>query len=130
MILWEHQKLFKKNSADKITNFNPSRHALIIDCPSFGIDSSATVTFAEDRLSFRQSIQKDNQFVYYKKNGGLYFNENKSLNGFGDGGIIAILKGAPDLTSENIDFLWCWYKGESYLYSDNDMSKSFSCISG
>ena len=100
-----NQKLFKKNSADKITNFNPSRHALIIDCPSFGIDNSATVTFAKDRLSFRQSIQKDNQFVYYKKNGGLYFNENKSLNGFGDGGIIAILKGAPDLTSENIDFL-------------------------
>ena len=100
-----NQKLFKKNSADKITNFNPSRHALIIDCPSFGIDNSATVTFAKDGLSFRQSIQKDNQFVYYKKNGGLYFNENKSLNGFGDGGIIAILKGAPDLTSENIGFL-------------------------
>ncbi len=32
-------------------------------------------------------------------------NENGSGKGFGDGGIIAILKGAPTLTMEHIEFL-------------------------
>ena len=36
---------------------------------------------------------------------GLYFNENGSDKGFGDGGIIAILKGAPELTSDNLEFV-------------------------
>ena len=35
---------------------------------------------------------------------GLYFNEN-GKKGFGDGGIIAILKGAPDLTGSNLEFI-------------------------
>ena len=35
----------------------------------------------------------------------LYFNENGSDKGFGDGGIIAILKGAPELTSDNLEFI-------------------------
>jgi len=39
------------------------------------------------------------------KKGGLYFNENGSDKGFGNGGIIAILKGAPDLTSSNLEFV-------------------------
>ena len=44
-------------------------------------------------------------FFYDEKKGGLYFNENGSDKGFGDGGIIAILKGAPDLTSDNLEFI-------------------------
>ena len=39
------------------------------------------------------------------KKGGLYFKENGADNGFGEGGIIDILKGAPDLTSENLEFV-------------------------
>ncbi len=35
--------------------------------------------------------------------GDLYFNKNASDKGFGDGDIIAILKGAPDLTAENLE---------------------------
>ena len=39
------------------------------------------------------------------KKGELYFNENGSNKGFGDGGIIAILKDAADLTTENLEFI-------------------------
>ena len=44
-------------------------------------------------------------FLYDQKKGGFYFNENGADKGFGDGGIIAILKGAPDLTSGNLEFI-------------------------
>ena len=62
-----NKKLFKKNSADKITNFNPSRHALIIDCPSFGIDSSATVTFAKDRYHSGSQSRKTTNLSTIRK---------------------------------------------------------------
>ena len=48
--------------------------------------------------------KQDFDFLYDHKKGGLYFNENGADKGFGDGGIIAILKGAPDLTINNLDF--------------------------
>ena len=44
-------------------------------------------------------------FLYNQKKGGLYFNENGENKGFGEGGIIAILKGAPDLSSSNHAFI-------------------------
>ena len=49
--------------------------------------------------------KQDFDFLYDEKKGGLYFNENGSDKGFGDGGIIAILKGAPELTASNLDFI-------------------------
>ena len=49
--------------------------------------------------------KQDFDFLYDQKKGGLYFNENDSNKDFGDGGIITILKGNPDLTSNNLDFI-------------------------
>ena len=53
----------------------------------------------------KKLAKKDFDFIYDQKKGGLFFNENGPAKGFGDGGIIAILKGAPDLTKINIDFI-------------------------
>ena len=46
-------------------------------------------------------------FLSDQKKGGLYFNENVSGSGnvFGDGGIIAILIWAPELTASNLEFV-------------------------
>ena len=49
--------------------------------------------------------KQDFDFLHNQKKGGLYFNENGADKGFGDGGIIAILKGAPDLSESNLSFL-------------------------
>ena len=49
--------------------------------------------------------RKNYDFLYDQKKGGLYFNENGSDKGFGNGGIIAILKGAPNLTDDNLEFI-------------------------
>ena len=97
---------FNKKSADKITNFNPSTDTLEIDTDSFGIDSSATFASGKNKKEIKKKLAKqDFDFLYDQKKGGLYFNENGSDKGFGEGGIIAILKGAPDLTSDNLDFI-------------------------
>ena len=97
---------FKKQTADKITNFNPSTDTLEIDTDSFGIDSSATFATGKNKRFVKKKLAKqDFDFLYDEKKGGLYFNENGSDKGFGDGGIVAILKGAPDLTSGNLEFI-------------------------
>ncbi len=97
---------FNKKSADKITNFNPSIDTLEIDTDSFGIDSSATFATGKNKKTVKKKLAKqDFDFLYDEKQGGLYFNENGADKGFGDGGIIAILKGAPDLTSRNLEFV-------------------------
>ena len=97
---------FNKKSADKITNFNPSVDTLEIDTDSFGIDSSATFAVGKNMKAVKKKLaNKDFDFLYDEKKGGLYFNENGADKGFGDGGIIAILKGAPDLTASNLEFI-------------------------
>jgi hypothetical protein len=97
---------FNNKSADKITNFNPSTDTLEIDTDSFGIDSSATFTSGKNKKTVEKKLAKQNfDFLYDEKKGGFYFNENGSDKGFGDGGIIAILKGAPNLTTSNFDFI-------------------------
>ncbi len=97
---------FNKKSADKITNFNPSTDTLEIDTDSFGIDSSATFATGKNKKKVKKQLAKlDVDFLYDQKKGGLYFNENEANKGFGDGGLIAILKGAPDMTSSNLEFI-------------------------
>jgi hypothetical protein len=96
---------FNKKSADKITNFNPSTDTLEIETASFGIDSSATFAAGKNKREVKKLAKQDFDFLYDEKKGGLYFNENGADKGFGDGGIIAILKGAPDLTSSNLEFI-------------------------
>ena len=99
-------KKFNKKSSDKITNFNPSTDTLEIDTDSFGIDSSATFSSGKNKKIVKKKLAKqDFDFLYDEKKGGLYFNENGAEKGFGEGGIIAILKGSPELTSGNLEFI-------------------------
>ena len=102
----KHPNKFNRKSADKITNFNPSTDTLEIDIDSFSIDSSATLASGKNKKTVKKVLAKqDFDFIYDEKKGGLYFNENGANKGFGDGGIIAILKGAPGLTSGNLEFI-------------------------
>jgi len=99
-------KKYKNKFADKITDFNPSTDTLEIDTNSFGIDSSATFAAGNNKKAVKKKLAKqDFDFLYDQKKGGLYFNENGSDKGFGNSGLIAILKGAPNLTASNLDFI-------------------------
>ena len=90
---------------DLITNFNPPSSVLEVDADSFGIDGFPTFGVGKRKKIVKKLSRFDIDFLYDQKKGGLYFNENGAGKGFGDGGIIAILKGAPDLTSDNLEFL-------------------------
>ena len=97
---------FTNKSADKITNFNASTDVIKIDTDSFGIKVSGTFASGKNkRAVMRKLARQDFDFLYDEQKGGLYFNENGADKGFGDGGIIAILKGVPDLTKGNLDFI-------------------------
>ena len=90
----------------RVQSFEPSTHTLEIDADSFGIDSSATFAAGKNKKTVKKNLAKqDFEFLYDEKKGGLYFNENGVDKGFGDGGIIAILKGAPDLSFGNLEFV-------------------------
>ena len=91
---------------DKITFFDPSKDKLEIDTDSFGIERNSSFAAGKNKRAVKKQLaKKDVDFLYDQKKGGLYFNENGSDKGFGEGGIIAILKGAPDLTTSNVDFI-------------------------
>ena len=96
---------FKIKAIDKITNFDSEIDTLEIDKDGFGVDSAATFAAAKNKKAIKKLAKEDFDFLYDQKKGGLYFNENGADKGFGDGGLIAILKGAPDLTSDNLEFL-------------------------
>ena len=97
---------YSKNNADLITNISPLSFKLEIDSGSFGVDISATFAAGKNKKTVKKKLAKqDFDFLYDQKKGGLYFNENGSDRGFGDGGIIAILKGAPDLNSDNLELI-------------------------
>ena len=97
---------FRRKSIDKIINFNPSSDTLRIDIDSFGIEGSAAYASGKNKKAVKKRLaEKHFDFLYDQKKGSLYFNENGSDQGFGNGGIITILKGAPSLTAENIDFI-------------------------
>ena len=53
----------------------------------------------------KKIAKQDFDFLYHQTEGGLFFNENSSDKGFGDGVIIAILKGTPELTTSNFVFI-------------------------
>ena len=97
---------YNQKSIDTIINFKPSQNIVAIEADTLGIDASATFASAKNnRVANRKLATQDFDFIYDRKKGFLYFNENGAEEGFGDGGIIAILKGAPDLTVSNFDFM-------------------------
>ena len=98
-------KAFKKKFADKIINFNPSSDNLEIDLKSFGLGETASFRVAKSKKAIKKNLsRKEFDFLYDQKKGGLYYNQNGAEKGFGEGGIVAILKGSPDISNENILF--------------------------
>ena len=104
-------KKYTSKYVDKIIDFksfydtDSSYDALSIDADSFGVDKFSTFNSGKNSKDIKILANQDFDFLYDRKKGGLYFNENGADKGFGDGGIIAILKGAPDLNTSNLEFL-------------------------
>ena len=88
-------KRFKRKSVDLITDFNPSVDVLEVALESFGVTQLASFAVGANKKILKKKLAKqDYVFLYDQKKGQLFFNENGVDKGFGDGGIVAILKGA------------------------------------
>ena len=103
---------FTKKSADKIIGFNASHgDTIAVSAGAFpGLEDVSNISFASTkrRKKLKQLSKDDYDFVYFEKKGRLYFDGNGSDKNWGnssEGGLVAILKGKPELTAEDITLL-------------------------
>ena len=103
---------FTKQSADKIIGFNASQGDTIAVGPNAfpSLQGVSDISFASTRSKkeFKQMSKEDYDFVYFEKKGRLYFDGNGAEKVWGnssEGGLVAILKGKPELTAEDITLL-------------------------
>ena len=77
-------KYTKKNARkiNKFINFDAGLNSLSVDYRDFGIPPSSTVYIAESKKDFKKSRKSDYEFIFYPRNGLLFFNENGSSKGF------------------------------------------------
>ena len=103
---------FTKQSADNIIGFNASQgDTIAVSSIAFpGLKGVSDISFASTRSKkeFKQMSKEDYDFVYFAKKGRLYFDGNGAEKNWGnsdEGGLVAILKGKPELTVEDITLL-------------------------
>ena len=103
---------FTKKSADKIIGFNASQGDTIAVSPDAfpALRGVSGISFASTRSKkeFKQMSKEDYDFVYFENRGRLYFDGNGAEKNWGnsdEGGLVAILKGKPELTVEDITLL-------------------------
>ena len=95
-------KRFRRQFVDKITNFKPNEDTLSVLRSDFDVGKRIKFATGKNKRAARALSNQELDFIYDQKKGGLYYNENGADRGFGNGGLIAILKGAPDISTEHI----------------------------
>ena len=100
---------FGKKGADKITKFNPdSGDSLLFTTnalPALINRDEYFFGIAKNKKQLKRLSKDCNDFVYYQKKGQLYFDGNCYEKGWGrknEGGLIAVLKGKPELTVDQL----------------------------
>ena len=103
---------FTKKAADMIIGFDASEGDTIgVSADAFpGLEDVSDINFASTKSKKKlMKLSKDDyDFVYFVKKGQLYFDGNGSDKKWGnrdEGGLVAILKGKPELTFEHITLL-------------------------
>jgi hypothetical protein len=103
---------FTKKNADLIIQFKGSEkdHILIDPNISDSLSSDSGISFAstKSKKSLKQLSQKNYDLIYFEKKGELFLNGNGTAKGFGEtdeGGLLAILKGKPNLKATDIAFV-------------------------
>ena len=103
---------FTKKNADLIIQFKGSEkdHILIDPNISDSLSSDSGISFAstKSKKNLKQLSQKNYDLIYFEKKGELFLNGNGTAKGFGEtdeGGLLAILKGKPNLKATDIAFV-------------------------
>ena len=99
---------YKKSKAKKQNNFrnyNPSVDRVVVNTNLFGVGESPGVYFVESRRDYRKALVSKSEFIFYRKKGLLFFNENKTGPRFGKGGVVAIFPRAAALEQSDFKFV-------------------------
>ncbi len=90
--------LYGRKHADRITDFNPDEgDKLLLRSPKSGLSDGVQLSKAASKEARRALTLGDSELIYNQRNGFLYFNQNGEEAGHGEGGLFAVLRGAPDL---------------------------------
>ena len=101
--LFERPGEFGKKNRDTITDFNSGEgDKIMISRDAFDGVRKIKLKVATGKKDTKKSATKKSTFIYDEKKGLLYFNENQDEEGWGDGGIFARLKGAPELGASDL----------------------------
>ena len=104
--LFQEPAPFGKKKADKITDFDSNEgDSILVDKSIFGFGKKFKLKAVRSIKEFNKALKTKYIFVYHEKKGLLYFNENGKEQGLGNGGLLAKLQGAPNLTSNNLEFI-------------------------
>ena len=77
----------------------------MLDNDLFGLGKKIKLKSYGRRNEVNKAAKSKNDFVYDKKKGLLYFNENGKQKGWGDGGLFAKLQGAPELGADDLSIV-------------------------
>jgi Ca2+-binding RTX toxin-like protein len=101
--VFDHNRAFQsKDGADRILDFNHRQDLIVLDRGTF-TTIRKKVNFAQAG-SIAEAETSTAQVVYVRSKGRLFYNENGAIGGFGEGGLLAILKNpnsAGNLTAAN-----------------------------
>jgi len=110
--LFDAFDVFTKKAADKIIGFDSSEgDTIAISAVAFPeLDGESKIEFAStnSKKELKQLSNKSLDFVYFEKKGQLYYDGNGSYKKWGEsneGGLVAILKGKPELTMDDFTLL-------------------------
>ena len=98
---------FSKRGADTILDFTPNDgDQLIVSKEALkGLDRSAELGIAESKKEFKAMKLDPVELIYFAPKGQVYFDQNEDGKGFGNGGLFAILKGAPELGADSFGLM-------------------------
>ena len=97
------QIAFGQKKAYKIKDFEPDEgDSMLIEKGLFGNKKRISLKAVSGKRQTKKAMKRTGKtFIYDDIKGHLYYNENGKNKGCGDGGLFAVLEGAPELGADN-----------------------------
>ena len=96
-----------KKGADNIIDFSTAEgDQLIVSKNALkGLNKKAKLGIAESKKELKAMKVESVDLIYFEPKGHFYYDQNDDSKGFGEGGLFAVLKGAPVLDAESIGIM-------------------------
>ena len=98
---------YNRKNANKFRKFDALSDFIAIDSDEFNIDDEIiSFKVVKNKRKAKKAAKEDFDFIFAEKKSLLFYNENGDDSGFGEGGLIAIIKGnTKQLSTDNFVIL-------------------------